>query len=175
MRDNRRRRRGSLFGWVSDVLDATHDHADDWVDRVADVEDKMRDAFDDVAEDRYYYNQRGPTGPRYYYYGKPAEREESRSLSDAEERAARPVFDGEVSQLKERINALTDQVEALLQRGTQEETAPRTPSRGVENEPVHGNARAVIVTRTNTTFSQPGMKDKGQVGDKKRVNTKKKN
>jgi len=41
-------------------MDATHDYTDDWIDRFDDFEYDMRDAFDDVAEDRDYNYDRPP-------------------------------------------------------------------------------------------------------------------
>ncbi|MGH7962731.1 MAG: hypothetical protein ACRERD_13040 [Candidatus Binatia bacterium] len=55
------RRRASLGGLFSDIMDATHDYADDWIDRFDDFEYDLRDAFDDVVEDRDYVYD----GPRY--------------------------------------------------------------------------------------------------------------
>lgn len=130
------RRRGSLFGWVSDVLDATHDYADDWIDRADDFEYDAREAVDDVTEDRYRYYDEGPRGPRRYYYDRQDERNERDEKHETDEppagergrgRRSSPAEAENVDHLKAKIDTLAKQVEALLQRETTDNAVKHTP------------------------------------------------
>ena len=47
-------RRASMGNLISDLIDVTRDYADDWTDRFDDFEYDMRDAFDDVVDERDY-------------------------------------------------------------------------------------------------------------------------
>lgn len=141
---NRQRRRGSLFGWVSNVLDATHDYADDWIDRVDDFEDEAREAVDDVVEDRYRYYDEGPRGPRRYYYDRPDERDEREETPAADQgrgRMSPPSEAAEVGHLKAKIDTLAKQVEALLQQETTHNSVKHTAPQPVEEEDGHLRAQ----------------------------------
>lgn len=130
-------RRASLGGWLSDMLDVTHDYVDDWTDRLDDFEYDMRDAFDDVAEDRYWYENDYPERrPNRRYYGRPypdepypgnrrpiPERPPQRSREDE----LKEVFDkAGLSKLAERVENLTKLVEQLT-RDTLKETSGSKP------------------------------------------------
>lgn len=134
--DRRRRKRGSLAGWLSDLFDTTHDYTDDWIDRIDDFEREYREAADDIAEDRYYYHEGEGRGPRRYYYDDPEGKRASPSSGRKEEKAPETSGKEELDQLKEKIDALTKQVEILLQqRVREEESKPKKEAMQEKGEP----------------------------------------
>lgn len=94
------RRRASLGGLFSDIMDASHDYTDDWIDRFDDFEYDMRDAFDDVVEDRDYVYD----GPRY-----------RRPIAEgARPQAVKDVLsDADLKELAAKIESLTKTVRQL--------------------------------------------------------------
>jgi len=151
---NRQRRRGSLFGWVSDVLDATHNYTDDWIDRIDDFEDEAREAVDDVVEDRYRYYDEGPRGSRRYYYDRPEERDERDqrdeppTVEQGRGRMTPPAETEEIKNLKAKINTLAKQVEALLQQETtHRSTQPTAHQPDEEDGEVRGPSKNTTANR----------------------------
>jgi len=111
MRSMRRggRRRASLGGLFSDIMDATHDYTDDWIDRFDDFEYDMRDAFDDVIDDRDYYYDR-PRG-----YGRPYDGPRRRPMPEgARSEAVKEVLDNAgLKELAAKVEHLAKTVEKL--------------------------------------------------------------
>lgn len=97
-------RRASMGNLISDLIDVTRDYADDWTDRFDDFEYDMRDAFDDVVDERDYYHDR-PYGRGYRRVEGPA-RDRAAEMSDIFEKAG-------LNELAEKVEALAKKVDSL--------------------------------------------------------------
>jgi hypothetical protein len=108
------RRRASLGGLFSDIMDATHDYTDDWIERLDDFEYDMRDAFDDVVEDRdYWHDQARGRGPS----GRPMAARGAVSDGARMEAAKKALEDAGLRELADKVERLSKTVEKLAKKG----------------------------------------------------------
>jgi hypothetical protein len=105
------RRRASLGGLFSDILDASHDYTDDWIDRFDDFEYDMRDVFDDVVDDRDYLHDR-PSSRRS---GGPGPSRRPIPEGTRREAAKKSLEDAGLTELAEKVERLSRVVEKLAQ------------------------------------------------------------
>lgn len=104
------RRRASLGGLFSNILDSTHDYTDDWVDRLDDFEYDMRDAFDDVVEDRDYWHDRYDYEHRRHLGPPPSRRPALENRGEALKKVLDEAGLKELSETVEKLSKTVDQL-----------------------------------------------------------------